>query len=377
MKKKRFKVALIFGTRPEIIKLSSLIRLFEKNRVPYFMIHTGQHYSQDMDRIFFKELELPAPDYSLHVRSKAAYLQGDHTGRMLMGIERILLKQNPSHVLVQGDTNSVLAGSLASSKISTTRSYTGLHYTLGHVESGLRSFDREMPEEINRFISDHLSDLCFAPTETARNNLIREGVSEQKIFVTGNTVVDAVMQNLRIAEERVRLEDILKGTSEGYLLVTLHRQENVDEPHRLRGILKGIADVSRALKREVVFPMHPRTRIKIKKYRVRIPAHIKVINPVGYLEFLKLESKASCILTDSGGLQEEACVLRIPCVTLRTTTERPETIEVGANVLAGIDPDHIVDHTRRMMDRGRQWENPYGKGDAAEKIWKVLKRSKG
>jgi len=163
-----FKIALVFGTRPEIVKLSPLMRLFQRQRVPYFMVHTGQHYSQDMDQVFFKELKLPRPKYSLHIRSKAAYLQGDHTGRMLSGIEKAMLKESPSHVLVQGDTNSVLAGALVSSKISTTRAYTGLRYVLGHVEAGLRSFDREMPEEINRFISDHVSDLLFAPTKISR-----------------------------------------------------------------------------------------------------------------------------------------------------------------------------------------------------------------
>lgn len=369
---KRLKVALVFGTRPEIIKLSSLIRLFEARRVPFFSIHSGQHYSYRLDRLFFRELELPPPAYFLKVRSKAPFLQGDHTGRMLGAIEKILLKESPSHVLVQGDTNTVLAGALAASKISTTRSFTGLAYSLGHVEAGLRSFDREMPEEINRFIADHLSDLLFAPTAEAKKNLLREGVAESKIRVTGNTVVDAVFQNLKIAAKKARLGGI-HAPGAGYILATLHRQENVDERRRLGGILDGVDAAARRTGFDVLLPMHPRTQVKIKRFRLRVPPRIRVLDPVGYFEFLSLESRAALIMTDSGGVQEEACVLKVPCVTLRTTTERPETIAEGANLLAGVRPGDILKAALRMVSSRRTWKNPYGDGSAAERILDVLR----
>lgn len=364
------KVALIFGTRPEIIKLSSLMRLMVSTKTPFFMIHTGQHYSANLDKIFFKQLELPQPQYNLRIKSKAPHLQGYHTGSMLIEIEKILLKESPTHVLVQGDTNTVLAGALAASKISTTTSFTGLRYLLGHVEAGLRSYDRQMPEEINRFISDHLSDLLFAPTRHAKKNLIDEGVDPKKIFVTGNTIVDAVFQNLEIARKNVSKNVYKKGD---YILVTLHRQENVDEPGRLKTILKGIELASSELKKRVVFPIHPRTELKLKTFGLTVSSTFEVMEPLGFLEFLMLESHASMLMTDSGGVQEEAAILKVPCVTLRTTTERPETIEVGANELAGIESDAILRSAKKMIVKKRDWENPFGDGRAAYYILQTLK----
>lgn len=372
--KPKFKIALIFGTRPEIIKLSPLMRHFAKEKVPYFMIHTGQHYSPEMDRIFFSELKLPAPQYELHVRSKAAWRQGDHTGRMLVGIEEALLKGSPTHVLVQGDTNSVLAGALVSSKVSTTRSYTGMRYVLAHVEAGLRSFDREMPEEINRFISDHVSDILFAPTRNSREQLVREGVEPGKIFVTGNTIVDAVFQNLEIARKTVDEQALLDGVGREFILVTLHRQENVDHPARLQEILSGIDEAARTLGRTALFTMHPRTRAKVRRFKVSVPRSIRVMPPVGFLEFLILESRASLVMSDSGGIQEESCILGVPCVTLRTTTERPETVQVGANTIAGIERRGIVRSAKRMARARSQWKNPYGDGHAAERMLAILRR---
>ncbi len=367
--KSQIKAALIFGTRPEIIKLSSLMRLMESSKVPYLMIHTGQHYSANLDEIFFKQLELPKPKYNLRVKSKAPELQGYHTGKMLIEIEKILLKESPTHVLVQGDTNTVLAGALAASKISTTSSFTGLRYVLGHVEAGLRSYDRQMPEEINRFISDHLSDLLFTPTKHSRKILINEGIDPAKIFITGNTIVDAVFQNLEIAKKSVSKNFYKRGD---YLLATLHRQENVDEPNRLKGILKGIEIAAHELKKKVLIPLHPRTQLKMKTFGISLPSSFEVMDPIGFLEFLMLESHASLIMTDSGGVQEEACILKVPCVTLRTTTERPETIGVGANELSGVESENILRAAKKMINRPREWENPFGDGRAAHTILQAL-----
>ncbi|MBI4043157.1 MAG: UDP-N-acetylglucosamine 2-epimerase (non-hydrolyzing) [Deltaproteobacteria bacterium] len=366
----KLKIALVFGTRPEIIKLSSLMRLFELRHIPYFMIHTGQHYSPRLDSIFFKELGLPKPQYLLRIRSKGPQLQGDHTGRMLIAIEKILLEERPTHVLVQGDTNTVLAGSLASSKISTTSAYTGMRFQLGHVEAGLRSYDRSMPEEINRVLSDHLSDLLFAPTGQAKKILLGEGIEEKKIFVTGNTIVDAVYQNLELAKHIVRR--VTRETMKDYVLLTLHRQENVEEPKRLREILRGIEKTAEILQKIVLFPIHPRTEKRLESFGIPLPACIRKMEPVGYLEFLMLESAASLIMTDSGGVQEEACILKVPCVTLRTTTERPETVAAGANQLGGVESGQIVQAAQEMSRRERIWENPYGDGRAALNILQHL-----
>ena len=365
-----FKIALIFGTRPEIIKLSSIIRLLEKRKISYFMIHTGQHYSPSLDKIFFKQLELPQPHYHLNIRSKASYLQGRHIARMLIDIEKILLQEQPTHVLIQGDTNTALAGTLAASKISTTQSSTGYHYIIGHVEAGLRSYDRQMPEEINRFISDHFSDFLFAPTQTAKKNLEKEGMASDRIFVIGNTIVDAVFQNFQIAKTKVNLEKLIPEKE--YVLVTLHRQENVDEKKRFNEIINGLVLTAEALDKKMIWPIHPRAQAKLQTFGIKIPKIIQISKPIGFLEFLMLESHADLIMTDSGGIQEEACILNKPCVTLRTTTERPETLEVGANTLSGVEPDHIVQAAIRMTQKKKRWKSPFGDGQTSNRILNIL-----
>lgn len=355
------KVAVILGTRPEIIKMAPIIRELERREMNYFILHTGQHYSYDMDQIFFEQLGLPQPKYNLRTGSGT---HAQQTGRMLMGIEEVLLKEKPDIVLVQGDTNTTLAGALAAAKI---------HVPVGHVEAGLRSFDREMPEEINRTLTDHLSEYLFAPTERARQNLLKEGIPSKRIYVTGNTVVDAVYQHIKLAQSSNILER-LQLKPRQYLLLTLHRQENVDRRCRLKSILKGLKLITKELQQEIIYPIHPRTEKRIKQFGLRIPEGVRVIPPLDYLSFLKLESNAKLILTDSGGVQEEACILRVPCVTLRYNTERPETIEVGANVLAGADPQTIFEKTVKMLDRKRSWRNPFGDGRASERIITLINR---
>lgn len=352
-------IAVIFGTRPEIIKLSSIIRHLHKRRLPYFMVHTGQHYSFEMDRVFFRDLELPEPQVQLMGKSKGS--QAEHTGRMMADIERVLLDRRPSAVLVQGDTNSVLSGALAASKLPGIR--------IGHVEAGLRSNDRTMPEEINRIVTDHLSDWLFAPTRQTASLLRREGVSASKIHVTGNTIVDAVLQNLELAKRKVAT--LYKDP---YFLMTLHRQENVDFKDRLAGILEGVGRTADRFKRAVVFPMHPRTASKIKAFGLKLPGRVRVIEPVGFLEFLRLEGGAELLLSDSGGVQEEGCILGVPCVTLRTSTERPETVSVGANVIAGREPSGILRAAEKMLSSRKRWKNPFGDGRSGERILEVVWR---
>ncbi|OGW77855.1 MAG: UDP-N-acetylglucosamine 2-epimerase [Omnitrophica bacterium RIFCSPHIGHO2_02_FULL_46_20] len=372
MKKTLF--MFILGTRPEIIKLSPLIRLCQNKRVPFKIIHSGQHYSYAMDRVFFSELKLPMPDYRLDIRSKAPHMQGEHTGRMLIEIEKILLKDMPKAVIVQGDTNTALAGAMTAEKISTTKSYTGFEIKVAHVEAGLRSYDRSMPEEINRFLVDHISDFLFVPTAIQKNIVLKEGVPSDNVFVTGNTIVDAVRANLALAGKKKAFLSKIGVKKGNFILLTLHRQENVDSEKTFRRICRGINLVTEKLGMSVVFPVHPRTEKKIRAFDIEFHNNVKVLRPLDFLTFLYAESTASLILTDSGGVQEEACMLKVPCVTLRDNTERPETIKVGANIISGRDPDEILKASLKMIEVRRDWPNPFGDGKASSRMLDILLR---
>ncbi|MBI3858942.1 MAG: UDP-N-acetylglucosamine 2-epimerase (non-hydrolyzing) [Thaumarchaeota archaeon] len=352
------RTAVVLGTRPEIIKLSPVIRGLKEAGSDFFVLHTGQHYSRNMDRVFFENLKLDPPALNLRAGSGS---HAEETGKMLVGIEKALLQEKATGVLVEGDTNTVLAGALAAAK---------LHLRVGHVEAGLRSGDMRMPEEVNRIVADHISDALFAPTENSKKNLLREGIGTSRISVTGNTIVDAVKQNLEIAK-RSGGESRPKEKT-GYILATIHRQENVDDGKVLADIVKGLGLAAARLGMTVLYPAHPRAKKALHRYRVRVdPKLIQITDPVDYLNFLRLESGARLILTDSGGVQEEACILGVPCVTLRNNTERPETIEVGANVLAGTVPKVIVANARMMLERKRSWRNPFGDGKAGTRIAKA------
>ena len=354
------KIAIVLGTRPEIIKMSPIIRECETQNLDYFILHTGQHYSYNLDKIFFDDLELPEAKYNLDVGSGT---HAEETGKMLVGIEKVLKEEKPDVVLIEGDTNTVLAGALAASK---------LHIKVGHVEAGLRSYDRNMPEEINRVLADHVSDYLFAPTEKAKENLLREGISEEKTFVTGNTIVDAVYQNLEIARRKVNVLNKLNLSPEEYFLVTAHRQENVDNKERLKGILDGLELGYRKFNLPIIYPIHPRTKKRIKEFGLEFPNGVELIEPIGFLEFLQLEANAKLVLTDSGGVQEESCILKVPCVTLRDNTERQETLEVGSNVLAGVNQNKILKGVKIMLTKERNWKNPFGDGCEGVKIVEIL-----
>ncbi|MFA5008033.1 MAG: UDP-N-acetylglucosamine 2-epimerase (non-hydrolyzing) [Candidatus Omnitrophota bacterium] len=366
------KICIIYGTRPEIIKLSPLIRYCQKKNVNFFCIHTGQHYSYQMDEIFFKELNLPLPKYKLHIKSKAPYMQGNHTGRMMMEIEEILLREMPYCVVVQGDTNTVLAGAMTAEKISTTHNFTGFNIKVAHVEAGLRSYDRNMPEEVNRFIADHLSDFLFAPTIKQKKLLIKEGVPQSWVHVTGNTIVDAVNQILSQAQKNSNILRKLSLKKNSYILLTLHRQENVDSRKIFSDILKGLSLVGERFKLPIVFPIHPRTVKMVKRFNLTLPACIKTIEPTGFLDFIWLQVNAFLVMTDSGGLQEESCILKVPCVTLRNNTERPETVYVGSNIVSGTSPQRILNSAVKMSSIKRNWQNPFGDGASGKRIIKIL-----
>ncbi|MFC2001903.1 non-hydrolyzing UDP-N-acetylglucosamine 2-epimerase [Chloroflexota bacterium] len=353
------KIAVVMGTRPEIIKMAPVIRELEKRNSDFFIIHTGQHYSYSLDKVFFEQLNLPLARYNLEVGSGS---HAEQTARILISIEKVIQDEAPDVVLVEGDTNSVLAGALATAK---------LHIKVGHVEAGLRSYDRQMAEEINRILADHCSDYLFAPTERAKSILLGEGIPEQKVFVTGNTIVDAVYQNMEMAGEKGNTLSSLNLNPGEYFLVTLHRPENVDNRARFAPILEGLDRVAAEFKQPVIYPIHPRSQKQMDEFDLK-PKNISLVDPIDYLGFLQLESNARLILTDSGGIQEEACVLRVPCVTLRDNTERPETIEVGASILASASPDEIYRCAEIMLKRENTWENPFGDGKAGKRILDIL-----
>jgi UDP-N-acetylglucosamine 2-epimerase (non-hydrolysing) len=355
------RIAVVLGTRPEIIKMSPVIRVLEKINADYFIVHTGQHYSYNMDKVFFEQLKLPKAKYNLEVGSG---YHGEQTANILSRIEKVFLMEKPDTILVQGDTNTVLAAALAAAK---------LHIKIGHVEAGLRSYDNRMPEEINRILTDHCSDYLFAPTEKAKNILLNEGISSKIIYLTGNTIVDAVYQNLEIASTNGNILNDLFLQPKSFFLLTMHRQENVDNVIRFSSILKNIARLASIYQLPIIYPIHPRSRKMMGEFHLE-PESIKLIEPVDFFGFLQLEKHARLIFTDSGGVQEESCILGTPCVTLRDSTERPETVDVGANVLVGTDTEKILKCTEYMLQNNNRWQNPFGNGNAGETIVNILNK---
>jgi UDP-N-acetylglucosamine 2-epimerase (non-hydrolysing) len=358
------KICVVIGTRPGIVMFSPIIRELERTGCDFFVIHTGQHYSYTMDRVLFEDLALNEPSYRLETVQFCTY-HGEQTAEMLKGIEQILLEQRPKLVLVGGDANTNLAGALAARK---------LHLKVGHVEAGERSFDWSMPEEHNRVIIDHISDYLFATGEKARANLMREGIRGE-ILVTGNPIVDACYQNLEIARRR-RTHERFGVRAKSYVLVTLHREENTDNPQRLEAALAAVQSVGQELGLPVLMFAHPRTRKRIDGFELSARAlkGILLEEPVGYLDFLELLASAALVCTDSGGVQQEACILRVPAITLRDNTEWTETLEIGANQLAGVDSQRAVAAARKMIGVSGGWPQPFGDGASARRIADHVRR---
>ncbi len=347
------KVVSVVGARPQFIKCAPLSRQIRRH-YDEVLIHTGQHYDSGMSDVFFEELRIPQPDHHLGVGSGS---HAEQTGEMLVRIEHVLMDEEPDLVLVYGDTNSTLAGALAAAK---------LHIPVAHVEAGLRSFDRSMPEEVNRVLTDHLSTLLFCPTATAVENLAREGIREG-VQITGDIMVDALEFYRGLAGATSTVLDRLGLAPGGYLVLTVHRASNTDDSARLKGILEAVGEVGLP----VVFPVHPRTRHALAGHGIVVPANVVGIEPLGYLDMVRLMGSAHRILTDSGGIQKEAYLLGVPCVTLRDTTEWVETVDLGWNALVGVSPAEILEAVRRPAPAG---ERPpvYGDGRAGEAILDVL-----
>ena len=356
------KVCLIVGTRPEKIKMASIIKECQLRNLDFIIINTGQHYSDNMSKIFFEELDLPQPDYNLEVGSGP---HGRQTGKMLDRIEHVLLKERPDVVLTQGDTDSSFAGALAAAKI---------HIKVGHVESGLRSGDFSMAEELNRRMTDHISDYLFCPTTDSKQNLLKEGINPNKIFVTGNTIVDAVKTYLPIAEKKSNILTKLNLKPKGYFLMTLHRPSNVDNCNNIIHIINGLQLIYAWTRIHIVLPLHPRTEKQLDKFNLSFPDFVKIIEPVGFFDFLVLEKDAMLGLYDSAGAVEESTILGVPAITLRENTERPEAIDCGANILTGPDSDKMLRGAIKMLENHIPWKNPFGDGTAGKQIIDIIMR---
>jgi UDP-N-acetylglucosamine 2-epimerase (non-hydrolysing) len=359
------KIAVLVGTRPGIIKMSPIIKNLKEQKVNFFVIHAGQHYSYNMDKIFFDDLNIEQPKYLIDT-VKNYHLHGEQTAEMLKNIEKILIEEKPKMLLVCGDANFNLAGALAARKLG---------IKVAHIESGLRSNDWRMPEEHNRIIIDHISELLFAPTKIAKLNLINDNV-KGKIFVFGNTIVDSVYNNIKIAEINSNIMNILSLKKNKFFLITIHREENVDNIENLKSIVISINNICEKYNGyKLIFPIHPRTKDRIKRYINEIylnKPNLMIIDPVGYLDFLCLIKNARLIITDSGGIQEEACILKTPCVTLRNNTERPESLEVKANILAGVNTKKVLFSVEKMLKFKRKWKNPFGKRNISKKMVNVI-----
>lgn len=351
------KIISIVGARPQFIKLAGLSAILRR----YFkevILHTGQHYDDEMSNLIFRQLKISKPLYNLGVGSG---FQGEQTALMISGIEKVLLKEKPNFVLVFGDTNSTLAGALVARK---------MNIPIGHVEAGARSYNKMMPEEINRLVTDHLSDLLFCSSGNCAKNLNKEGIVKN-IYVVGDIMKDMVFRFLPVALRHSRIMQNLRLEPKTYYLTTMHRVENVDYPERL----KKIVNILGGLKTDVILPVHPRTMKMLKKFKIKLSANIKQVIPVSYFDMLVLEKNAKLILTDSGGVQKEAFFLRIPCITMREETEWVETVACKMNIVAGIDKGRILESINIFSRRKISFfvRDPYGDAHAAIKIAKLIR----
>jgi UDP-GlcNAc3NAcA epimerase len=361
------KIVTILGARPQFIKANSVNREILKQReagvdIQEVIVHTGQHYDSNMSDVFFKEMHIPKPNYFLGIGGKT---HGAMTGQMIEKIEEILVNENPDWVMVYGDTNSTLAGAIAASK---------LHIKIAHVEAGLRSFDMRMPEEVNRILTDHISSVLFCPTQTAVNNLNKEGINnlqtDAKVVLSGDVMQDSALFYKSLAQQPL-YPDKYKGqvVSNEYVLCTIHRAENTDDPKRLRAIFEALNEIAK--NQQVVLPLHPRTKKIIQSLKINTQ-NLTIIDPVGYLNMLWLLDNCSLVMTDSGGLQKEAYFFTVPCITLRDETEWVELVEAGVNTLVGADKNKILFAYQAAQNRfiNESYEpNLYGRGgEASRKI---------
>lgn len=348
------KIVTIIGARPQFVKASVISKALRAAGHQEILVNTGQHYDDNMARIFFDEMGIPKPDFDLGVGSGTHATQ---TASTLVGIEKILIDEKPDFIIVFGDTNATVAGALAASK---------LHIKIVHIEAGLRSYNRDMPEEINRVVTDVISDLLFVPTQVAVDNLKREGIV-RGIHIVGDVMVDALITYTKIAEQKSRILDALNLEKEKFLLMTIHRPSNADHDERLLSILTEVSKIDLP----VIFPVHPRSRARVEKLMSQTSGNIRIIDPVGYLDMMLLEKYAHTIITDSGGIQKEAYLHKTPCLTVRGETEWVETVSDGWNYIVGNDLEKISILSSKFP-KPRAWQHHYGDGQAAGKIVAIL-----
>ncbi len=354
------KVLSVVGARPNFVKIAPLAKTFAERGFHHVLVHTGQHYDYEMSKIFFSDLELPEPDRHLGVGSGTHAVQ---TGKMMAPLEKVLLKESPEVTLVVGDVNSTLAAAIASVK---------LHIPVAHVEAGYRSFDMRMPEEVNRVLVDRISQLLFAPTENAVLNLMNEGMKRESIHFVGNIMIEALLTHLEKAQKS-QIVDSIGVAEKEYCVATIHRPRNVESCKSLKTILDALSQAPFP----VVFPVHPRTQKAITQCGLEsnIGENVIMIKPLGYLDFIKLVSLAACVVTDSGGVQEEALVLQVPCVTVRETTERVETVKAGANRLCTLDTEQIRKCLTAALESDRDFEIPlFWDERVSERIADIVER---
>ena len=353
------KVMSIFGTRPEIIRLSRIFELLDSN-FDHIMVNTNQNYTPELNAVFFSDLGIRKPDYNLKIKTGQF---GPEVADIIEKTEAILLKEKPDVLLILGDTNSGLSAIPAA--------HHGIKVV--HLEAGMRAYDFRMPEEKNRVLIDHLSSILLPYTNYSRENLIRENIHPSKIYVVGNPIIEVINHFMSKIEESNIMEK-MKLESDRYILVTAHRSENVDHPESLEKILQGLDALHTKFKKRVIYPMHPRTMSKIKKQQ-KIPKGVEIIKPLGFFDFSKLEKNAFCLITDSGTIPEESLYFKVPCVSIRESSERPEYIEAGSNILAGLDPVNLVNAVKHItsIERDWEWNTALGDGKTASKVVNILK----
>ena len=349
---------IVLGIRPDIINLHPIVKELQKRNCNYVIVHTGQHYSYFFDKLFFAQLNFPEPDYHLKVGSGT---QAQQMATLIERFEKVLLKEKPDFVFSFSDANPSLSGIVASK----------MGIKVAHLEAGMRSYDWRMPEEKNRRLMDSISDYLFTPTAGTRQNLLDEGIPSHRIFQVGKLIVD-VLDNFKKEIDKSDILGKLGIEKKEYFLVTAHRPENVGVKTPLRNILESLGEIYRIYNKVVIFPIHPRSCTSIKKFKLKVPEGVKLMDPLGFLEFSKLEKNAFCCVTDSGTVQEDSCIFRVPCVTMRISTERSETVEVGSNIVAGLNKKHILEAVHKMVNKKTNWKNPYGKLNCAKKIINVL-----
>ena len=372
------KIVSVVGARPNFMKIAPLLRAIKKHNtqhashstIHHLLVHTGQHYDYEMSQVFFQDLEIPKPDFYLNIGSGT---HAQQTGKVMIEFEKVLFQEKPDLVVVVGDVNSTLAAALTAVKV---------HIPAAHVEAGLRSFDRTMPEEINRLVTDIISDYLFTPSPDADENLKREGIAKEKIFLVGDVMVDSLLYNRARASRSDILEKLGLTTHHAssitpYALLTLHRPSNVDSRDSLIKIVNALKEVSQKI--PIIFPAHPRTLKKLTEFQLLdsppfASDAVKVISPAGYIDFLNLEMNAMFVMTDSGGIQEETTVLDIPCLTLRNTTERPITVTQGSNMLVWNDTQKIIEESLKILDgKGKKGSCPgFWDGKTAERIVEII-----